>query len=237
MARFVEDLAMTLPILSGVDWRDASVIPMPLGDRNTVNIPSLRGVFYTHHAGANPSPECIAVTRHTAGMLADAGITIDERVPPRIEEAWGITQDYWSRVGYEGIEDEWLCEEESRMTGAEIEHHLFKWDRFRRTLIGFMEHYDFILTPVAEKPARPFGSDGGGIPYTLPYSLTGYPCVVVRAGSTPDGLPVGVQIVARPWREDVALAVAQQIETCSGGWQPPSNDNLPATETLSNPRL
>jgi amidase len=35
----------------------------------------------------------------------------------------------------------------------------------------------------------------------------------MRAGLTPDGLPVGVQIVARPWREDVALAVAQLLES------------------------
>jgi amidase len=34
-------------------------------------------------------------------------------------------------------------------------------------------------------------------------------------------LPIGVQVIARPWREDVALAVAQHIETVYGGWQPP----------------
>jgi amidase len=35
-------------------------------------------------------------------------------------------------------------------------------------------------------------------------------------------LPIGVQVVARPWREDVALAVVQQLETALGGWQKPS---------------
>ena len=44
---------------------------------------------------------------------------------------------------------------------------------------------------------------------------------VVHAGTSPDGMPVGVQIVARPWRADVALAVAQLIERECGGWQPP----------------
>jgi amidase len=42
----------------------------------------------------------------------------------------------------------------------------------------------------------------------------------VRAGVSPEGLPIGVQVVARPWREDVALAVAQIIETTLGGWKP-----------------
>ena len=43
-----------------------------------------------------------------------------------------------------------------------------------------------------------------------PFSLTGWPVAVVRAG-TADGLPVGVQIAAQPWREDVALALAARI--------------------------
>ena len=45
--------------------------------------------------------------------------------------------------------------------------------------------------------------------------------VVVRAGASPEGLPIGVQLVARPWREDVALAAAEYIETALGGWQRP----------------
>lgn len=56
---------------------------------------------------------------------------------------------------------------------------------------------------------------------TYTYNLTGWPAVVVRSGTSPEGLPIGVQVVARPWREDVALAVAQYIETALGGWQCP----------------
>jgi amidase len=44
---------------------------------------------------------------------------------------------------------------------------------------------------------------------------------VVRVGTSPEGLPIGVQIVTRPWREDVALAVAQYLEEVLGGWQQP----------------
>ncbi len=100
-----------------------------------------------------------------------------------------------------------------------MERHLFTWDRFRRSLIQFMADYDVILTPVAERPAVPHGEDEGGIPYTLPYSLTGWPCLSLRAGTSPDGMPIGVQIVARPWRDDVALAVGQVLEQALGGWQ------------------
>jgi len=50
--------------------------------------------------------------------------------------------------------------------------------------------------------------------------MTGWPAVVVRGGSTAEGLPVGVQVVAPPWREDVALALAAAIEATAGYVEP-----------------
>ncbi|MCB0148957.1 MAG: amidase, partial [Caldilineaceae bacterium] len=47
MARAVADLALVLPIIQGVDWRDASVVPMPLGDWHAVDVEGLRVAFYT----------------------------------------------------------------------------------------------------------------------------------------------------------------------------------------------
>jgi amidase len=44
----------------------------------------------------------------------------------------------------------------------------------------------------------------------------------VRAGTSPEGLPIGVQLVAAPWREDIALALARRVEARTGGWQPPA---------------
>ena len=58
--------------------------------------------------------------------------------------------------------------------------------------------------------------------YTGAYNMTGWPGAVVRCGTSPEGLPIGLQVVARPWREDVAIALVQQLETALGGWQPPS---------------
>jgi amidase len=54
------------------------------------------------------------------------------------------------------------------------------------------------------------------------HNLLGWPGVSVRAGTSEAGLPVGVQIVTAPWREDIALALAQRIETMMGGYQRPS---------------
>jgi amidase len=56
----------------------------------------------------------------------------------------------------------------------------------------------------------------------MAYNLAGLPAVVVRCGESSAGLPVAVQIVAKPWREDVALAIAARLELALGGWKAPS---------------
>ncbi|MEW6181407.1 MAG: amidase [Chloroflexota bacterium] len=220
LARRVEDLALALPILSGADWQDASVVPMPLGDWRAVKMEGLRVAFYTHHAEAEPTPETAETCRRAAQVLAEWGAQVEESLPPRIEEAYDITRQYWSRVESEDGE-EWLTTGHSRLDGDEVARHLFLWDRFRRAMIAFMAGHDLILTPAAELPAQLHDTPEGRIPYTLPYSLTGYPAVVVRCGTSPEGMPIGVQVVARPWREDVALAAAYALEQTLGGWQPP----------------
>jgi len=92
--------------------------------------------------------------------------------------------------------------------------------------MAFFQNFDAILCPVFDTPAPQHGSielNGEGVSYTTPYSLTDCPSVVVRCGTSDEGLPIGVQIVAAPWRDEVALAVASRLETELGGWSPPPN--------------
>jgi len=50
------------------------------------------------------------------------------------------------------------------------------------------------------------------------HNITGWPAAVVRCGTSADGLPIGVQVVARPWQDATALAVAGHLERrCSAG--------------------
>jgi amidase len=218
LARSVEDLALVLPLIQGVDWRDASVVPMPLGDWRTVELAGLRAVFYTHHPDAAPTSEVAATVQRAAHTLAGAGLHIEERTPPMVEHTYKITRDYWRRPEPESWEV-WDAGEETVLTSLEVEQHLFLWEQYRRAMIALMEHVDVIVTPVVELPAQPHGQPDGSIVYTLTYSLVGYPAVVVRGGTAADGMPIGVQVVARPWRDDVALAVAAHLEQTLGGWR------------------
>ena len=56
----------------------------------------------------------------------------------------------------------------------------------------------------------------------LAFNVTGWPAGVVRGGSSEEGLPVAVQVVGRPWREDVVLAVLEVVERETSGWIEPN---------------
>ena len=205
MSRWAEDLGPVLAIIAGVDWRDSGVIPMPLADPTSVELRGLHVACYADDGTAPPTPETSQAVWDAARALTGAGAVVEETRPPNLDQAWDITLRYWRSA---------------KLRGREIERLMLDWDGFRTTMLGFIERYDLILCPVADEPAVPLGVEGNGI-YCLPYSLTGYPCAVVRAGTSPEGLPIGVQVVARPWREDIALAAAGRIETALGGWSPP----------------
>jgi amidase len=98
-----------------------------------------------------------------------------------------------------------------------------KLDACRSAMLAFMEGFDVILCPVNAQPAKPLSAEPvsprGN--YTSVYNITGWPVAVVRAGTSPEGLPLGIQIVGRPWAEEVVLAAAAQLESKTGGWQKP----------------
>ena len=57
--------------------------------------------------------------------------------------------------------------------------------------------------------------------HVMVHNLTGWPAAVMRCGSSTEGVPVGVQIVARPWQDSTALAVAGFLVKVFGGWRRP----------------
>jgi amidase len=101
-----------------------------------------------------------------------------------------------------------------------------RFDQFRQHMLDFIKNYDVILCPVAATPAKKHGlsfKEVADFSYSICYSLVSWPVVVVRCGTSEDGLPIGIQIIAKPWREDVALRVAAYLEKQLGGWQLPTN--------------
>ena len=95
-------------------------------------------------------------------------------------------------------------------------------------MLAFMENYDVLICPTTAGPAIPHLdlstvtlALGALSSYAFMFNLTGWPGAVVRYGTSPEGLPIGVQVVAKPWLEGVALAVAQHLKDTLGGWKRP----------------
>ena len=102
---------------------------------------------------------------------------------------------YWSRVQSSSL-TEWAPSRASTLTADEIERSIFEWARFRASMLRFMEDYDVIVCPATADVAPEHRAlTGDDYVYMLPYSLTGYPVVVVRCGE--DG---GMPVACRSWR-------------------------------------
>jgi len=114
---------------------------------------------------------------------------------------------------------------DTRMPSMEVLHLIEQWDNFRQRVLSSLNKYDFILSPVNAYHTMSHGSSSDnilGFSYTMTFNLTGSPAGVVRAGTSNEGLPIGIQIAAQPWREDIVLAALHHIEQSIGAWQAPS---------------
>ncbi len=222
IARAAGDLWEPLRVVAGPDGRDPGAVPVPLCDPAQVQLRGLRAAVYTDMPEASATKDTAATVASAGRVLDDAGVELHPDRPPRIEESLHITRDYWARSSSVSWKT-WYPSHEHRLKSAEdVERAIFEWERLRRDFIAWMEHYDLIVCPVSADIAGVSGSviDTTFV-YTLPYSLTGYPCAVVRGGTSVAGVPIGVQIIARPWREDVAIAAACAVERVLGGWKQP----------------
>jgi amidase len=240
MARYVEDLELALPIICGGDGRDPAVVDMPMGDPGAVDLRRLRVAFYADNGIVSPTAAIVDTMRRAAMTLVDADIAVDEACPAGVERTYELFFDLFGADGGVGLQSRLkslgttdthpLMQQFLELlrprtcTTTEAFARLARLDQFRAEMFAFWQNYDAILCPACAVPAIPHATsleNWTALSYTMAYNLTGWPGAVVRAGTSPGGLPIGVQIVARPWCEDVALAIAGHIETALGGWQLP----------------
>jgi amidase len=215
------------------------VVDAPLGDPGAVDLKRLRVAFHLDNGVVSPTPATVDTVRRTARALADAGLAVDEARPAGIELTYELLFDLFGLDGGVGLRSRLQALgttqihpllqqrlEELRPRARSTTDALgllARLDQWRAGMFAFWQTFDAILCPACSVPAMPHGTSSANstaFSYTMAYNLTGWPPAVVRAGTSPEGLPIGVQIVAHPWREDVVLALARHVETTMGGWQP-----------------
>jgi len=239
MARRVEDIALLLPLIAGPDFEDAAIKPMPLENPAKVELKKLRVAFFTDVNGYHgPTAETVAMVRAAAKAMEGLGCAVEESAPAGYMEAYGLMPRVreadggaWigrvnKRVGTEPPSPGRVFDGPS-LSVAEFEELLEQQDEIRSRMLTWFSKFDVLLCPTDAAPARVIGEKAPATTsYRSLFNLTGWPALVVRAGTSPEGLPIGLQVIARPWREDIAIAVAQEMESRFGGWQKPKDLSL-----------
>jgi amidase len=240
MARRVEDLALLLPIMAGPDDWDAAMAPVPLGDSAAVDLKKLRVAYYTTNGEMDPTPEIQELVKKCAGYFKELGCKVTQDMPPKMKQLADARQKFSGAS--DGDHMRRMLQKHGttqaspglRLTGEALPSAEFtRWcevmDAIKSEQLAWFEQYDLIVCPANANPPqrvppefmRPPGSGGS---YTSQYNTTGWPAGVVRAGTSTQepGLPLGVQLVGQPWRDDVVIAAMAHVEQRTGGWQMPS---------------
>ncbi len=241
IARRVEDLELLLPIIAGPDGEDPHVVPVRLGEPSMVDVGGLAVAWFGDNGIRTPTPETLAAVDRAVGAILATGARVEEHVPPDIVEArpaWEavVRADgfawLWRLIEQAGTPGHgsydrlgWVTVRAGEpLSGDDLTAAVERADAVRGRLLRWMQPFDLVISPVLPLPAMRHGESrtrAYGDTYSEIHNLTGWPAAVVRAGTSPEGLPIGVQLVAKPWREDVALAAARVVEAATGGWQAP----------------
>jgi amidase len=236
LARRVEDLALALALIAGPDECDPFLAPVPLGDPAAVSLDGLRVAVFTDN-GISGADAAVVDAVHAAGKaLAEAGSRVVGYCPPTVARTEPLFMTVFVIDGGPAIrqlldsagtraEDSVLAGFAGlpALGGIERVRVIAEWDRFRADLLAETRDVDLLVCPPNAHAALLHGEVDAKIrafSHTMTWNLAGWPGAVVRAGTSPEGLPIGVQLVAKPWREDVALAAAACIERAFGGWRP-----------------
>ncbi len=242
MTRFVEDNELIYNLIAGPDDWDAIIHPVELYDPSKVNLKSLRIAYYTDNKVAPCTPETVAAIERAVKLLQGAVASVKQDyhggdlttadLRDQLTEADGGA--WLKRMLDEAGTTEVSPGFARRLTGETISSPEFcalmeKQDEVRVEMLKWMDNYDAIICPVASGPAgkadAPVVRTTSGAVYagyTRIYNITGWPAVVIRGGISPEGVPLGIQIAAKPWREDVCYALARFLEKPMGGYQKPA---------------
>ncbi|MDO9286377.1 MAG: amidase family protein [Aquabacterium sp.] len=234
LARNVADLRLALQAMSPGDARDPWWVPAPLTGPALPR--PLRVAMTVNCHGAPADPAVVAAVRQAGAWLADAGYEVEEVEPPSLAEAhelWNLIGNdearkfMWPAIeqfGDEGVRRSfgWMLADSPVLEHAE---HLKAFAK-RSTLIRrwqlFLQRYPLVLGPVSGEPPFPWGWDveseasmarvlrAQESQFAVP--VLGLPAISVPTGLA-GALPMGVQLIAPRFREDLLLDAAEVIES------------------------
>jgi Asp-tRNA(Asn)/Glu-tRNA(Gln) amidotransferase A subunit family amidase len=248
MARTVGDLYELFRVLAGWDPGDPMAAPVPVAALDTVlhGRPLRIGVF-EDDGRTMVTSETRAAVRAAAGALEHAGHHVEPFRPDGLDRARQLWDVFSAEAGLLVLDEtlhgaerglpilKAFVKGDAPLPPLTSKGFIQVWtdrDTLRAHVLRQMASHRVLLCPVASIPAfrhgeRSWTVEGTEVEYldAMTYThwcnILGYPAVVVPAGTSAEGLPIGVQVVGRPYEEEVLLAVAAQIERELGGYRRP----------------
>lgn len=205
------------------------------------------------YTGAAPDPSVAAATRDAARLCAQLGHQVDEAAPRIDGEAFiDAFMTVWSSgaaslveaaressLHPEDVLEPWtlgLAELYARKPADAMATALARFDAVTRTYEDFFRQYDVVLTPTLAAPPVRIGEQAPTVPYDTLYervlgwvaytpihNAVGTAAMSVPLGTSPDGLPIGVQFAAARGAERTLFELAYELEAAApwaGRWPP-----------------
>ena len=247
MARTVEDAALLLSVLAGPDDRSPIALeddPERFAPPLEREFTGVRVAFSAEFAALPFDPRVTEVVERARDVLASLGCEVRDGHPDfsGADEAFKAGRAWSFELGFGHLLDQhrdelkqtvvWQIEEGRRLSGPQ----LGAAERMRTELYGrvreFMRDVEFLALPVTQVPpfevSTEYPTEIAGVPMATyidwmrtcsDITILGLPAISVPAGFTPDGLPVGLQIVGRHQDDFGVLQLAHAFEQATGFWR------------------
>ena len=237
MARTVEDVDLMFRVVAGFDSGDAMAAPIRLRSIAEDELEHLTIGYFEDHPSAPVTPETHVAVQRATSALRDSGLRVEAVELDVLSEA---RQHWWTLFvrlaaelllpefkGREGETSAILTYSDRPPTKEDLLAAWFGRDQLRLQLSKQMSRVPVLLCPVSSVPAFRHGEREWNISgtrvnymdamsYTQWFNLLGNPAVTVPAGQSPEGLPIGVQLVGQPNAEEMILRVGRILEQALG---------------------
>ena len=234
ITRTVKDAALVLQIISGYDAEDPASVNMLLGDYLNHLEDEIKGKKFALAVGSyveDSDAEVISALHETVKVFASLGAKIEKVEMDFLREA-ALANALMTQTDGAAYHSERMAEHpdwfgadvrERLETGTSATSTEYSLARRAQTqmshrFVQFFRQYDFLLLPTTPIPA-PLIEGSNAVEqarrltrFTAPFNLTGLPAISVPCGFNQEGLPIGLQIVAKAWNEAALLRAAHAYE-------------------------
>jgi amidase len=248
MARTIADVTLLFRNLAGQDYEDPASPPQSLQTPTLDELRSHRIGFFEDDGLVPVTPETRAAIQSAVQVLRAAGFRVEPFRPLTLEQLRKLWHTFFVQCGAMFYEPEVrgnrerlspifreflsIAEEAGPLSATELLNAWAELDLLRSKTLAELRNWPVLLCPVASIPAfrpgeRRWTIEGQTVGYldairhTQWFNVLAAPAAVVPVGRSPEGLPIGVQVVARPHQDEVALGIAAIVDAAFGYRPPP----------------